>query len=794
MRASISMTVALAAAMTAAAAWAGWKDPVQEIGAQSQVFKTAAGAEIRVDAVATDVFRIRVKRGDVWTESAMNRYATLEKPAAPKAVEKTADGLKTESAAIAFADGKLRFTSTAAGADVSVEPKLAGDGFEVRFSLTADERVFGLGDVSRENLQRRPGRYEVWVKNMTCYIPIPAAFMSTGWGVLVNTGWRNFFDVGVKEKDALICEAPKGDLDVYVFCGKGYRGLLDAYTRLTGRPSLLPIWGYGFTYVCNTGIDRFFLMTEAREMRREHLPCDVIGLEPGWMEKNYDFSTRKEWHKERFGGDMKYYSIGSHTWSAALDRMGYKLSLWLCCQYDLFRYEEQCAAGTARKMGRQPDLPQDITENWVDDRIETGKAGGEVTGFGGGKPKRGELEKQFKEGELPWFEHLKKFVDQGAKGFKLDGSCQVTDWNGIPNRKWSNGMDNEEAHNLYPLVYGKQMALGFEEYTQKRAMVYSAGGYAGIQKYVATWAGDTGGGLKTLASVLNLGMTGHPNQSSDTNVLDPASLHYGFLSPWTEHNNWGAWRQAWYQDDEKIDQFRFYDLLRYRLLPYIYTTAGEAYRTGWPIARSLAFCYPDVRAYDNLVTTYMLGPHLLVSAFAKETELPAGVWHDWLTDKAFTGPAKVPFAAGGLLGGGLFVRAGAIVPMWPKRVQHVERGWSNQVDFHVWPDADGEGELFEDDGRNLDYRKGKYARVPLFVKKTATGAVFTVGRRHGTDANTFVTPGKPDYRAVFHTGAKPASATLDGQAVDGVWDAEAKTLTVTLGAVPVNGCKVGLVF
>jgi len=785
--------MAVLVAVAAFSATASWKDPVQETGANGCVFTASDGAAIRVEAVADDIFRVRVKRGETWCESAMNRYAIVEALPTPAKVEKTATGLKTPLAEIGFAsDGALTLKGLKSRANVKMLPKLEGKGYRTTFSLGADERIFGLGDVSRENLQRRPGKYEVWVENMTCYIPIPAALSSADWGVVMNTGWRNFFDVGETDKNAMICSAPESELDFYVFCGAGYRGLLDAYTRLTGRPSMLPIWGYGFTYVCNMMVDRWFLMTEAREMRREHLPCDVIGLEPGWMEKNYDMSTRKEWHKERFGTDMKTYSVGSHTWSYALGRMGYKLSLWLCCNYDLYRYEEQCAAGQARKFGRQPDLPADVSEAWVDDRITTGQAGDELTGFGGKKMKRGELEKKFKEGDLPWFEHLKKFVDQGAKGFKLDGSCQVTPWNGVPNRKWSNGMNNEEAHNLYPLVYGKQMALGYEEYTGKRAMVYSAGGYTGIQKYVATWAGDTGGGVKTLASVLNLGMTGHPHQSSDTHIQDPASLHYGFLSPWTEHNNWGAWRQAWYQDDDKIDQFRYYDELRYRLLPYIYTTAAEACRTGWPIACSLAFAYPDVRDYDNLVTTYLFGPNLLVSAFAKETVVPAGIWHDWLTGEAVTGPCTVPFKGGTVLGGGLFVKGGAIVPMWRKRFQHVEKGWSDQVDFHIWPSADGTAELYEDEGQNLEYRKGRYALVPLFVKKTDKGCVFTIGRRHGTSKGTFVTPLPPDYRAVFHLTAKPVSVTRDDQPFDGEWDSAAKTFTVRLNAVPVAGRKVEL--
>lgn len=55
-------------------------------------------------------------------------------------------------------------------------------------------------------------------------------------------------------------------------------------------------------------------------------------------------------------------------------------------------------------------------------------------------------------------------------------------------------MTDEEMHNLFPLIYAKQMSLGYRNHTGKRAMIYTSGGYTGIQKYVATWAGDTGGG------------------------------------------------------------------------------------------------------------------------------------------------------------------------------------------------------------------------------------------------------------------------------------------------------------
>jgi len=135
----------------------------------------------------------------------------------------------------------------------------------------------------------------------------------------------------------------------------------------------------------------------------------------------------------------------------------------------------------------------------------------------------------------PWFEHLKKFVDQGVMAFKLDGSAQVLEH---PTRHWGNGMTDEEMHNLYPVIYAKQMARGFENHARRRSMIYSAGGYAGVQQYVASWAGDTGGGPKPLASMLNLGFSGHSNHSCDMDVFSTEGIHFGFLQTWAQLNNW----------------------------------------------------------------------------------------------------------------------------------------------------------------------------------------------------------------------------------------------------------------
>ena len=778
--------VAIACSIAVGQLNAEWLDR-SPVGENTVVADLQDGSKVRIDALAENLFRVRKSADGAWKEGGLNRYGILGRFGPVKGLSRTGTGFRTPAAEIsAGADGAIRLKSLVSPADMSVGAKLAGKGYEMRFPLADGERIYGLGDVSRRNIQRRPGKYEIWVKNVNSYIPIPMVLSSRGWGVLVNTTWRNFFDVGETEKDAMVCSAPQSSLDFYVFVGKGYRELLDAYTRLTGRPQLLPIFGYGFTYVTNENVDMFELVKEAREFRDRDLPCDVIGLEPGWMETIYDYSTLKVWDPKKFV--FPYWAPkGGHTFVGALNRMGFKLSLWLCIKYDLFRYEEQCAAGRARKFGLKPDIPDDVTETWEDDRI-TGELKDPrlVGGKGGMYKKLGAKEGHFKEGDLPWFEHLKKFVDQGAQCFKLDGSCQVTEWNGVKNRKWANGMSDEENHNLYPLVYGKQMSQGYEEYTRNRSMVYSAGGYAGIQQFVATWAGDTGGGAGSCASLLNLGMTGHPNQSCDMGIFDPKSLHFGMLQTWSQLNNWAYWFQPWLQRKAAIDNFRNYLKLRYRLIPYIYTAAAEAHETGWPVMRPLPFVYPENPAYDECKTTYMLGDSLLVCAFTNTASIPPGTWYEWRGGERIEGPRDLKVDITPEWGGGLFVKAGAAIPTWPE-TECLDKGWNREVVYEVYAGADGDGSLYEDNGITLDYRKGGafVANTALKVRDGGDAVKFAIGPRRGGSFG-----GARNVTVRFHGfAAKPKSATAGGQPAEGSWDESAGVFAVGPVKVPASGME-----
>jgi len=755
---------------------AGWPDSTP-LTKRNFVVAVAGGASVRVDVLGERLFRVRHSKTGQWTESALNRYGILTAAFPEVAFEQSeADGrvtIATKQARLTVSrkDGSV----TVAGADGKLLTQhaapiyQANGGYDLRFTLAKDERLYGMGDVSRENVMRRGGTYEFWVLNVTSYIPIPVVLSNRGWGLLMNTTWRNTIDAGKSDPDRMICTAPRSDLDYYLFCGSDYRALLETYTSLSGRPALLPVWGYGHTYVCNENIDAFNMMNEAITFRRERIPCDVIGLEPGWMSKHYDFSTAKAWHPQRF--PIPYWAPkGPHTFFGALKRKGFKLSLWLCCDYDLGVYEEQALAGGKSGVpgaaGSAAGPAVNIQEGFVDERLSK-------PGSAKKKPAAKPAGPQPLE---PWFEHLKKFVDQGASAFKLDGSAQVIEH---PKRKWGNGMTDEEMHNLYPVIYAKQMARGFEEHTKRRAMVYSAGGYAGVQQYVATWAGDTGGGPQPLASMLNLAFSGHSNHSCDMNVSDVEGIHFGFLQTWAQQNNWDYWYQPWYLKDEETSAYRRYGQLRYKLLPYLYSTAAEAALTGYPVMRPMAMVCPDDPAWDSARSQYMLGDFLLVSAFAKEVRLPPGEWIDFWSGKRTAGPATLPVEITPTRGGALMVKGGAILPTWPP-CDHVEKGWSPEVGLLVYPSVRSSFTLYEDDGESLAYRKGQFARTLLSCQTAGKTVTLTIGAREGVYAGM---PATRDFTATVHLPARPGIVKLDGAPVsDFQWNEAASAVTVKIPA------------
>jgi len=585
-------------------------------------------------------------------------------------------------------------------------------GWQISLTLRDGEKLYGLGDINRTRLDRRGYRYRVWVTNVKSYIPIPFLMSSAGWAIAVNTTFEHFFDVGAADKDTMKISSRYGAPDITLFTGQDFAQLLYRYTSVAGRPLMLPRWAMGLTFVCNTQANAHELISDALNFRREDIPCDVLGLEPGWMEKNYDGSIAKQWHHERFYVPP-YAPKGPHTFLGAVDRLGFKLSLWLCCDYDLTVYEEkqlQKQAGNS-----------DGTDFAISDAADNGA---ENISFEDDEHIRNQsrlMDNVTK--EEGWFEHLKKFVDQGASAFKLDGAWQVIDH---PDRLYGNGMTDKEAHNLYPVIYAKQMSQGYSEHTGKRSMIYTAGGYTGIQQYAATWAGDTGGDFGALVSMLNNGLCGHSNTSCDLDVFSTDCIHFGFLQPWSQLNSWNYWRHPWLLADEDKEIFREYDKLRYSLAPYFYTAAYQAYATGMPVMRALPLVYPDEEAAYERLSQYMLGDSLLVGVFLDKAVrtsangektnfyLPCGEWYDFFTGAKFEGGREIFYIPPKGKGGALFVRSGSAIPFLTGERKAIGEKPFDAITVRAWGE-NAKGLVYDDDGVSFGYTKGEYTVTELYV-------------------------------------------------------------------------------
>jgi len=701
---------------------------------------------LRLEFLTDRIARVRMDPAGHFSDTGLNRYGFILPLTGTETQTQVTEGPGPGQAATAamtvawggndllcLADGagKPLFTLTSAAVSEA--------GAQVRLRVRPDEDWVGFGDQTRDRLYHRGHVADCHVRNVKSYVPVPFFMSTAGYGIMVNTTHRIVFDLAAADPQALEWRDGRRAIDFYVFAGSDFRGILEQYTLLTGRPQLPPEWSFGLWYICRTQANDYEAVNDAVNFRREEIPCDVIGLEPGWMEKNYDGSLAKEWSKTRFP-IPSYCPKGPHNFTNALKRLGFHMELWLCCDYDL-SYEAERRIGqttpvddNARNAGFfQHDAEQDahFSSPMYADRVT----------------KRDEA----------WFEHLKKFVDQGAEFFKQDGAYQVLDH---PDRRWGNGMSDREMHNLYPLLYARQMLEGYEAHTGRRGLSFTPCGWVGFQAWAGTWTGDTGGGLKTLGAMLNTALVGHSWCTNDMEVTQKEALHFGYLLPWAQINSWNYFRMPWVQGRELLESHRFYAQLRSRLIPYLYSWAWQATRTGFPLIAPLTLEFQEDPACRDILLQFLLGRDLMVCAFSQEAYFPAGRWLDFWSGAVVEGPGRRPLSWPAQCGGGLYLREGAIVPLGPVMQYRGERP-VDEVELLIFPGRNPSAfTLYEDDGASLAHRQGASAQTPVTVTPAAKGVRVEIGERTGSFAG--MCPMRTWSLRVV-TAKTPGAVTVDGK-------------------------------
>jgi len=769
-------------------------------GAEAIDLTLGAGDTLRVEPVAAGIIRVRIGAHSRFEPSLMERYGIVrtEWPACDSSVREEGDltWISTDAGTLEVrrSDGRMRLldgrgrmlcdqilpqlshwsdaslqafkTRQAAMAEyfkgekrkggqiqivgavsqdkaqyseVMHEFDLPDDSFGATFSIRDDERFYGLGTASSHRLQLRGHGYRLWTQYRGNFGydgrpggweqtegPIPLLLSTGGWGLFVNTTWVHYYDIGRYEADKMFFWGPGGQLDFYLLIGDSLPKLIELYTEITGKPRLLPLFGYGLTYVGQITQNEHEICNDARLFREKGIPCDLIGLEPQWMKKNYDASHEKEWNPDKFyipawmGPDSK-----SGTFIGGLDRIGFKLSLWLVCRDDLTMEEER---QIAIRQGRGKDFPAEPDA---------------------------------------WFNHLQKFVRNGVRAFKMDPENLIQEH---PDRKYYNGRCDLENHNLTQVLYHKQMCLGYEQFTNRRAMTHYCAAWAGVQRWGATTMGDNGGGQKALVWMLNYAMNGHMNTSCDMQTSGQG-IHFGFLQPWSQHNNWAYTTQPWFLGKQNEAIYKDYARLRYSLIPYIYSAAHVGHLTAMPILRPMPLAFPDDSRLGDCTTQYMLGDSLLVTAFTDKVYLPKGRWLDYWTGGEYIGPGEMACAYPTNRAGGLFIRAGAILPYWPA-MDYVGEQPVETLTLHVYPEGTSDYTLYEDDGDSLEYLRGAVARTQIRCEAEPRRVTLTIAPR---DGNYRGMPATRSYKVHIHV-AQPKAVTAAGWS----YDASNKTVCLTV--------------
>lgn len=682
------------------------------------------GIRFKLHALEHEIFRLQAGGYDGYVESLLNRYGLInDLPDATDAKE-VSDGvacgdyeLLLDSGGFLLKKNGIELIKTLPGTQAATAPTFhSNEGFSVKLPVAKDEKLIGLGDQVRNRFLLNGQKDELWIRYPVKHIPVPFFMSSRGYGLFFNTTRRLLFDVESSKTGEAKFVVHNQMLDLYLLPGETYDEMIQKYCRLTGFPAIPPLKSFGLWLIMHTQATGHDVLNVARALRQANIPCDNLSLEPNWMEQSYDFTVNKEWAGQKFRGcPTGGFRRGPDRMMDALKRMGFELGLWLCTRWDC-TWEEERRAGSTR-LERESELSLNGIElSHFDENV-------------GHKPIY--MDENTVRDE-PWFEHLKKFVDDGARFFKVDPAALI---NEFPDRLYGNGKTDDEMHNIASLLCSKQMAHDYEAHTGRRSYGISVAGWAGQQRYAGTWAGDTGGGPQPLVGILQNAIIGHAYATCDMKTDSPDGLHMGFFLPWSLINSWTSFHYPGFQGDVYDRMYRDYSSLRMRLLPFFYGLARRASTTGKAMARPLCLEYPQSNSAYEILTEFMLGDAFLVSVYQDEkVTLPSGRWLDRWSGEIHEGmwrEAIIPFPAN--RGGHFFMKEGGIVPTIDV-MQHVHEKPIERIIWQVFPGSTQTSfRLYLDDGDSLAYRRGAYAECEVTMTPDEDGFMITFGEVMGDE-------------------------------------------------------------
>jgi alpha-D-xyloside xylohydrolase len=522
--------------------------------------------------------------------------------------------------------GDRRFT-TSNGGGLSVAEVDGSASFLVqRFSLGIGESIYGFGERFGP-LAKNGQSVVIWnedggTNSEWSYKNVPFYLSSAGYGLLVNSPAKVEFEVGTERVNQVQFAVPSESLDYYVFLGPDPKDVLAKYTRLSGRPPVIPAWANGLWLSTSftTNYDEATVNSFIDGMAERGIPLSVFHFDCFWMRERHwcDF----EWDPHAFPDPRGMIE--------RLKKRGLKVCVWI----------NSYISGLSKLFdeGRRGGYFVKRTDGSVYQRDQWQPAMA-IVDFSNPDAVR-------------WFQSkLQPLLDMGVDSFKTDFGERIPDEGVV----YHDGTDPKLMHNLYPHLYNKAVFELLERHHGKgETLVFARSATAGCQQFPVHWGGDCEATFESMAEDLRGGlgfcMSGPAFWSHDiggfAGKADPAVfkrwLQFGLLSTHSRLHGSESYRVPWLFDEESVDVARKFARLKNRLFPYLHAAARDAHEKGWPVMRAMPLEFPSDPACRHLDRQYMLGDSLLVAPVfahdgAVEYYLPAGTWTHLLTGERVEG-------------------------------------------------------------------------------------------------------------------------------------------------------------
>ena len=643
------------------------------------------------------------------------------------------------------------------------------------FTLDKDEAIYGLGTIQNGKMNRRGESKRMEQSNLEDFQNVLQSIK--GWGLY----WENYSPTLFEDNaEGMTFDAEAGEgIDYYFMYGGSADGVIAQMRWLTGDVPMFPLWTYGFWQ----SKERYKTAAETEgivdQYRALQVPLDGIIQDWQYWGSNYLWNAMDFLSEDFAAGPQLIQNV--HKKHAH-----FMISIWASFGPMTQQFRELNEKGLLMPIETWPQ--SGISHVWPP--MKDYPSGVKV--YDAFSPVARDI----------YWKYLRKLYDYGVDAWWMDSTDpdffnpRESDYEHLVT-----GGTWRSLRNAFPLetvrgVYESQR----KDYpaSPKRVFIMTRSSYAGQQHYGSNmWSGDVNSSWdmlrKQVPAGLSFSLTGNPNFNTDIggffcnayNTRGPGSapknpqfqelyvrwMQYGLFCPVFRSHGADAPREIWQfgkKGEPVYDAIEKQIRLRYRLIPYLYSTAWQVTSNNDSYLRPLFSDFAaDKRVWD-IADEFMFGRSILAAPILdpqyteekiirtdamtgwnreKETGdkrqeaaidwtvtktatkyLPKGaVWYDFWTNKTYKGGQTVTLQTT-LDRVPMFVRAGSILPLAPEMQYVGEKSWDN-LEIRVYPGADGSFTLYEDEGDNYNYEQGYYATITFVWNDKAR--TLTIGTRQG---------------------------------------------------------------